>query len=214
MGSMQTVVVRTLVAFALAGSISLASGCARVAPSQLESPVSTAAGSASPSPGVGVSGSGSAATSAAAPSSGAVSATFPASSGSASASSSGAGAENVSLTAELQHEILVAAAAFNKLPVTAYSGLMPTLTYLARDSAGDLWVGTSLEPSSTSIPAQVSVQDNGSYLLLRQRGGTGTWTVWAVGLSTPQDCATIGLPLAVSSLWGWEPSSCRPGPTA
>ena len=91
---------------------------------------------------------------------------------------------------------------------------MPGMTYLARDAAGDIWVGTALEPSSTSIPAQVSVQDNGSYLLLRQASGSGTWTVHAVGLATPTDCAAVGLPLAVSSLWGWAPTACRPGNTA
>ena len=197
-------------------------GCAKAAPpQQSSSPAVSSAPASSGSPAAPVSG----ATSSPGPASSAATsgagtpgtATGPG--GSASAGTPGSGSApatsaagtvaNVALTPDLAHQILVAAATFNKLPVTAYVGLMPNLTYVGRDASGTIWAGAALEPSPSSVPAQVSVQDDGSYLLLRRRSG-GDWTVWSVGLASAADCAKFGLPGALRTLWGWPATGCRP----
>ncbi len=208
---------RAMVGTAMVVGVMVIAGCARVAPSQLDTSAPGVTASSTQASDAGASGSGSAvstsAVAAASPAASAASAASSAASGSSPSGTPGP-ATRLSLTSALTRDILTTAAAFNRLPVTAYSGLMPGRTYVALDAAGDTWVGTALEPSSTSIPAQVSVQDNGSYLLLRKSSGSSSWTVYAVGLASPKDCAAVGLPAAVSSLWGWAPTACRPGPGA
>jgi len=74
------------------------------------------------------------------------------------------------VTAEIKSQLLQAGAALNSLPASAFTGLMSGLTYYAYDSAtATYWAGAKLVPSSSSLRAQVSVQDNGSYVLFRVR---------------------------------------------
>ncbi len=199
-----------------------ASGCAQAVPadhagsapaSGVSAPSGTPAGSASSQSATGSPSSGSGAPS------GTPNATGGASPGSASMSApSGSvvplssiapGVKNLALTPELAREILIAAATFNKLPVTAYVGLLPRSTFVGRDATGTTWAATALEPSPSSVPAQVTVQDAGSYLLLR-RNGSGDWTVWSVGLASAADCARFGLTSALRTLWGWPSTGCHP----
>lgn len=180
------------------------------APAPAEAPTA----SASPSP-VGAASGTQAAPASSTPSSPAASASASSAaspSGSAAPSSSIApGVKNLALTPDLARQILIAAATFNKLPVTAYTGLVPGLTFAGRDAHGATWVGTALEPSPSSVPAQVSVQDDGSYLLLERPAG-GEWRVWSVGLASAADCARFGLPGDLRTLWGWPATGCRPRP--
>ena len=209
----------------------LAAGCSTVPPPQLQAAGGTPAASTPTPPPSGIASATSAApdplestSPSAAPASSrsglspGTPATVPASprvsSAAPSAAASGSAApavKTLALTSDLAHEILVAAATFNKLPVTAYSGLLPGSTSVGRDASGVTWAGAALQPSPASVPAQISVQDDGSYLLLRRRPG-GDWTVWSVGLASRSDCARFGLPDALRTLWGWPDTGCHPAP--
>jgi hypothetical protein len=65
-------------------------------------------------------------------------------------------------------------------------------------------------PSSSSTPAQVSVQDDGSYLIFTEPSG-GSWSGQNVGLAgiggTP---CPVSVPAAILTLWGWPSGTCRP----
>lgn len=211
--------------------VGAATGCAKVAPTD-QAPPATASGASgssgfsgtpaasgsSPSGGPSTASSGSQSAGTATGSAASSAASAGASASGSATTSSGAvvpsssmapGVKNLALTPELSREILIAAAGYNKLPVTAYTGLMPRATFVGGDGSGTIWAGTALEPSPSSVPAQVSVQDNGSYLLLRHNA-SGQWTVWAVGVASAADCARLGLPAALRTLWGWPSTGCRP----
>ncbi len=198
--------------------VSAAAGCAQAAPTDqaASSPATgvsassgTPAASGSPATATdsGSSASGSAAPTATGSGGSASGSTTP--SGTAASASIAPGVKNLALTPELTRELLIAAATFNKLPVTAYEGLAPHSTYVGRDASGTVWAATALQPSPSSVPAQVSVQDDGSYLLLR-RNPSGDWTVWSVGLASAADCARFGLPAALRTLWDWPSTGCHP----
>ncbi len=104
-----------------------------------------------------------------------------------------------------------AGAALNSLPASAYRGLAAGRVYYAFDSATmTYWAGAALDPSPSSQRAQVSVQDDGSYLLFVRPAG-GAWTAKDVGLTGIEGskCPTP-VPVVILSLWHWAAGSCRP----
>ena len=120
-------------------------------------------------------------------------------------------AENLPVTDLVRSQLVAAGAALNSVPATAYTGLVPGTTYYAYDTATDTyWAGAGLVPSASSQQAQVSVQDDGSYLLFRRPAGA-SWTAWDVGLSGIEGsrCPTA-VPPAILSEWGWAAGTCRP----
>jgi hypothetical protein len=88
---------------------------------------------------------------------------------------------------------------------------MPGETYYAVDTDGVYWAGAALDPSPSSIAAQVSSQDDGGYLLFERPMGAG-WKVFNVGVAglAGSPCP-IMVPPPVLALWGWPAVSCRPG---
>ncbi len=119
---------------------------------------------------------------------------------------------NLVVTDDIRSELVAAGAALNSLPPSAYTGLRPGETYYAYDSTtGTYWAGAGLVPSSSSTPAQVSVQDDGAYLLF-DRPQNGSWKAIDVGLAgTPDGTACpVTVPAAILRLWNWAPGSCRP----
>jgi len=120
--------------------------------------------------------------------------------------------QNLTVTTEVRAELVAAGAAMNSLPASAYTGLQPGRTYYAYDAAtATYWAAAGLVPSSSSQQAQVSVQDDGAYVLFDQPAG-GTWHARPIGLagvpgntSCPAD-----LPAAVVALWNWAPGTCHP----
>ncbi len=121
------------------------------------------------------------------------------------------GVQNLHVTNALRAELLKVGAASHNLPATDYTGLAPGRTYYAYDPAtSTYWAGAALVPSSSSTPAQVSVQDDGAYLLYERPSG-GSWSVYAVGmtLEVGSKCP-VAVPAAVLSVWGWAPGTCRP----
>jgi len=103
------------------------------------------------------------------------------------------------------------AAAMNNVPVSGYTGLAPGQTYYAYDPAtATYWAGAALVPSAASTPAQVSVQDDGSYILF-SRSANGAWTGHPVGATgEPGTSCPVAIPATVVALWGWPAGSCKP----
>jgi hypothetical protein len=104
-----------------------------------------------------------------------------------------------------------AAAAANRLPASAYTGLAPGSAYYAYDPAtATYWAGAALVPSPSSQEAQVSVQDDGGYLLFNSTAG-GAWTVSDVGMTGGEEGAPCPpVPAAIVAVWNWTPGTCRP----
>jgi hypothetical protein len=99
----------------------------------------------------------------------------------------------------------------NGLPASAYTGLVAGKTYYAFDPVtGTYWAGAALVPSNSSIRAQVSVQDDGSYILFSRQGGAA-WKAQPVGLAgiAGTKCPT-SVPPSILAVWNWAPGSCRP----
>jgi hypothetical protein len=120
-------------------------------------------------------------------------------------------AENLPVTDDVSNQLVQTAAALNSLPATAYTGLAPGTAFYAFDAAtGTYWAGAALVPSSSSLQAQVSVQDDGSYILF-SKPTNGTWTARSVGLTGTADGSPcpVAVPASVLVLWGWAPGTCR-----
>jgi hypothetical protein len=124
---------------------------------------------------------------------------------------SATGVTNLSVTDQLRTDLLDAGAAHHSLPPSDYTGLQPGLTYYAYDaSTKTYWAGAALMPSSSSEQAQVSNQDDGSYLLFTEPSG-GTWTVYDDGLGGVGGTACpVTVPPGVLQAWGWTAGSCKP----
>ncbi len=98
----------------------------------------------------------------------------------------------------------------SNVPASAYTGLAANKTYYVYDIVtGTYWAGAALVPSSSSTRAQVSVQDDGSYLLF-SRPANGTWKAEDVGLSgIGGTTCNVTVPAAVLAIWKWAPGTCR-----
>ena len=71
------------------------------------------------------------------------------------------------------------------------------------------WAGAALNPSPSSQQAQVSNQDDGSYLLFKRTPG-GSWSAQNAGLGPPGGTCPETPPPAILRLWGWSPGACNP----
>lgn len=131
--------------------------------------------------------------------------------GRTSSSSSLQEVKDLSVTSAVRAELLQAGAALDGLPTSAFEGLVPGKTYYAYDPASTTyWAGAALVPSSKSLQAQVSVQDDGSYLLFSRRAGE-PWRAEDVGMTgiAGTKCP-IRVPARVLAVWNWAPGTCRP----
>ncbi len=131
--------------------------------------------------------------------------------GRTSSSSSPQEVKDLSVTSTVRAELLKAGAALDGLPASAFKGLVADETYYAYDPATTTyWAGAALVPSSKSLRAQISVQDDGSYLLFNRRAGK-PWRADDVGLTgiAGTKCP-VRLPAPVLAVWNWAPGTCRP----
>ena len=122
------------------------------------------------------------------------------------------GASNLVLTQQVRQQLIHTYAHLEQLPDSAYTGLAKGTAYYAVDNTtGIHWAGASLVPSQTSQTAQVSVQDDGGYLLFEQKPG-GAWTVNDVGLQGQADAipCPVTPPADVLSIWHWAKNACNP----
>jgi uncharacterized lipoprotein NlpE involved in copper resistance len=119
-------------------------------------------------------------------------------------------AKNLAVTAAVRAQLLQAGAAFNSLPASDYTGLQPGTTYYAYDpTTNTYWAGAALAPSPSSTQAQVSSQDDGSYLLFTQ-SANGAWVAHDVGLAgVGGSQCPLAVPPAILALWNWAPGTCR-----
>jgi hypothetical protein len=121
------------------------------------------------------------------------------------------GSQNLPVSDAVRQSLLDAGAAHQNLPPTDYTGLRPGETYYAYDAdTATYWAGAALDPSPSSLKAQVASQDDGSYLLLQMPPG-GSWIVYNDGLGgiggTP---CPVTIPPAILRVWGWSPGACQP----
>ncbi|HTR69095.1 MAG TPA: hypothetical protein VMH41_02555 [Mycobacteriales bacterium] len=140
----------------------------------------------------------------------AVTVTVTATSGRSHGSSSAA-AVNLATTPAVEAQLVKAGAKSHGLPASDYTGLVPGETYYGYDpTTATYWAGAGLVPSPTSTPAQVSVQDDGSYLLF-SRSASGTWHATNVGLAgVAGSTCPITPPPDVVKVWHWKKGACRP----
>lgn len=121
-------------------------------------------------------------------------------------------AENLFLTDDIRHQLIHAQALVVRVPDSAFVRLAPGTAYYAVDhDTGTYWAGASLIPSRHSLRAQVSVQDDGGYLLFEKKPGSD-WVVYDVGLEGQPDSTACPIhpPLAVLAIWHWKPDACNP----
>lgn len=119
--------------------------------------------------------------------------------------------KNLSVSGAIRAELLQAGATLDGLPTKAFTGLVPGETYYAYDPAtATYWAGAALVPSKNSLRAQISVQDDGSYLIFSRHVGS-TWKAKDVGLTgiAGTKCPVI-VPAPVLAVWNWARGTCRP----
>jgi len=128
-----------------------------------------------------------------------------------SSTTSTTSAQNLHVTTALRAQLVQAGAASHSLTAADYTGLVPGRTYYTYDPAtSTYWAGAALVPSSSSMPAQVSSQDDGSYLLFT-RPANGAWTVYSVGMTGIAGAkCPVPVPASVLAVWAWAPGTCRP----
>jgi hypothetical protein len=122
------------------------------------------------------------------------------------------GATNLVLTKDVRAALIHTYAKVERLPDSAYASLAKGTAYYAVDNAtGIHWAGASLIPSKGSTRAQVSVQDDGGYLLFEQLPGKA-WKFWDVGLQGTAEALPCPAtpPAYVLAIWHWRPNSCDP----
>jgi len=125
------------------------------------------------------------------------------------------GAVDLHITNSIRAELVAAGAKEKSLTASDFTGLQPGQTYYAYDAATHTyWAGASLVPSSSSMNAQVSVQDDGGYTLFH-RSSTGPWVAMdsaLAGPNGPQGAKPCGVtpPADVLISWGWPAHSCHP----
>jgi hypothetical protein len=121
-----------------------------------------------------------------------------------------AAVENLAVSDDLRAQLVAAGAALNGLSSSDYLGLEPGMTYYAYDSPTQTyWAAGALDPSPSSMQAQVSAQDDGGYLLFSEPNG-GSWTAEDDGLGGVAGTPCPAIPASVVAVWGWPAGTCRP----
>jgi hypothetical protein len=118
--------------------------------------------------------------------------------------------QNLTVTDDLRAQLVAAGASLDGLSSSDYVGLQPGVTYYAFDPATQTyWAAGGLDPSPSSMEAQVAAQDDGSYLLFSEPAG-GAWTAEDDGLGGVGGTPCPAIPAAVVAVWGWSAGTCRP----
>jgi hypothetical protein len=127
------------------------------------------------------------------------------------ASSASAAAQNLVASPKVRSALVAAGAKSHDLPAADFTGLAPGETYYGYDpTTTTYWAGAGLVPSTSSMPAQVSVQDDGSYLVFSRPTG-GSWTAVNVGLAGVAGTAcAVSVPASILAIWHWKDGTCRP----
>ena len=119
------------------------------------------------------------------------------------------------MTDAIRAQLVAAGAKEKGLKASDFVGLQKGMTYYAYDPATQTyWAGAALKPSTSSMAAQVSTQDDGSYTLFH-RSASGAWIAMNSALAAPNGPAdakpcTVTPPADVLAVWGWPAKSCHP----
>jgi len=115
-------------------------------------------------------------------------------------------AKNLIVTPAVRASLLNAGAAYHQLPVKDYLGLTKGMTYYAFDvTTKTYYAAAGLDPSPTSLRAQVGAQDDGGYNLFVRAQGATTWKIYDDGLGASEDAkCPITIPPAVRKVWDWQ----------
>jgi hypothetical protein len=130
-------------------------------------------------------------------------------------SATGMGTRDLVVTPATKTALVATFAAAVSLPATDFTGLAAGKTYYAYNGTDGLyWAGAHVVPSESSQRAQVSVQDDGAYVIFTKRAG-GAWTAFDDGYGGMKGaiCAIV-VPSAVRTVWGWSlttPCGSPPG---
>ena len=125
------------------------------------------------------------------------------------------GARDLPVTDAIRAQLVAAGAREKHLKASDFLGLEKGFTYYAFDPATNTyWAGAALKPSPSSLAAQVSTQDDGSYTLFH-RSSSGTWSAMDSAMAAPNGPAdakpcTLTPPADVLAVWGWPAHSCHP----
>ena len=122
-------------------------------------------------------------------------------------------AKNLVVTPAVRASLLATGAASHRLPVKDYVGLTKGETYYAYDGANKTYyAGAGLDPSPSSMAAQVGAQDDGAYYLFTRAAGASKWKIYDDGLGGADGAkCPITLPSAVRAVWGWTLKCSPPG---
>jgi predicted lipoprotein with Yx(FWY)xxD motif len=115
-------------------------------------------------------------------------------------------AKNLVVTPAVRVSLLDAGAAYHQLPVKDYVGLAKGMTYYAYDvTTKTYYAAAGLDPSPTSLQAQVGAQDDGGYNLFVRAKGAKKWTIYNDGLGGSEGAkCPITIPSAVLKVWDWS----------
>jgi predicted lipoprotein with Yx(FWY)xxD motif len=115
-------------------------------------------------------------------------------------------AKNLIVSPAVRASLLDAGAAYHHLPVKDYVGLDKGMTYYAFDvTTKTYYAAAGLDPSPTSLQAQVGAQDDGGYNLFVRANGAKKWTIYNDGLGASEDAkCPITIPSAVLKVWDWR----------
>lgn len=117
---------------------------------------------------------------------------------------------NLQLSAKVRRQLVATFARKSHVPVRGYVGLTPGLSYYGYDvGAKTFWAAGRPVPSSSSLPAQTSLNDEGFYAVFWRPNGK-PWRIALVGGVGPDMRACAWMPRALDDAWGWSPGACRP----
>jgi hypothetical protein len=137
----------------------------------------------------------------------------PAASASAATSSATPGSsgavKNLIVSPVVRSELLVAYAAFRKIPTSDMRGLPDSVYYAYQPATGTYWAKATYEPTSgDSLTVQVGFQDGGSDAFYKKTG-SGPWEVTIGG--EPEVCEELRFfPRQVLAAWALPISETPP----
>jgi hypothetical protein len=122
-------------------------------------------------------------------------------------------AKNLVVTPAVRASLLATGARSHRLPVKDYLGLTKGETYYAYDEANKTYYAAAgLDPSPSSMAAQVAAQDDGAYYLFTRAADASTWKIHDDGLGGADGArCPIAVPSAVRAVWGWTRKCSPPG---
>lgn len=124
------------------------------------------------------------------------------------------GPVNLTVTDQVRTELIAAGASVLGVPASEYSGLYRGFTFYGYDPATNTyWAGAALV--GAQYDAQVSTQDDGSYILFH-RTGDQPWAGLKVGMVGPNGPMFGATPCpetppgGILAVWGWPAGTCHP----